>query len=72
MYVKVRVTPDAKNEQILEVSSDNFSIRVKEPAEQNLANNRVREIVAGQFRVPVARVKLVAGFRSRSKIFSIN
>ena len=71
MYIKVRVTPGAKKELVTEIAKNRFAIAVKEPAENNLANRRVLELVAEQFSVRVAQVRLVSGHRSQSKIFSI-
>ena len=71
MYVKVRVTAGAKKEALERVSVDTFKVSVKEPAERNMANTRVRELMAREFAVPVAKVKLVSGHHSPSKILSI-
>ena len=50
MYVKVMVTPSAKKEKVEEKNGELF-ISVKEPAQRNLANKRVRELVASHFGV---------------------
>ncbi|MBP9816605.1 MAG: DUF167 domain-containing protein [Candidatus Pacebacteria bacterium] len=70
-YVRVRVTPGAKRESVIETDGKSLSISVKEPAERNLANTRVRELLAEHLSVPVGKVKLVAGHRSPQKIFDI-
>lgn len=72
MYLKVRVTPGARKERIIEVSDDALAVTLKEKAERNMANDRAREIVAEHCRVPLTRVRLVAGFRSPNKVFSID
>lgn len=72
MYVKVRVTPGAKKERVLEVSKDVLAIQVKEPNERNEANDRVRVIVAEHYSVRPAQVKMLSGFRSPNKLFSID
>jgi len=71
MYLKVRVTPGARKERILTVSDDAIAVTLKEPAERNMANDRAREIVAEYCRVPLKNVRLIAGFRSPNKVFSI-
>ena len=45
MYIKVKVVTNAKRENILKKSEDHFEIHVKEPAERNLANKRIIELV---------------------------
>lgn len=71
MYIKVFVTPGAKKEKIDE-KGETLLVSVKEPAEQNRANMRVREIVAARVGVPVEQVRILTGHRSRSKMVSIN
>ncbi len=72
MYVRVEVRPGAKRESVMHLDSKTLSIAVKEPAERNLANMRVRELVAEEFSVPVSKVKMISGHRSPRKIFTID
>jgi len=72
MYIKVKVTAGAKKEMIIKKSEDHFDISVKEPAERNLANKRVLELVREYFRVYNGNVRIVSGHHSPSKIISIN
>ncbi len=53
------------------MSELNFEITVKEPAERNLANGRVRELLAREFGLELRRVRLVTGHHSGSKIFEV-
>ena len=71
MYIKVRVFPESKKEKFLKINEDHFEAYVKEPAVRNLANKRVTELVSAHFAVPLGKVRLVSGHRSRSKIFRI-
>ena len=71
MYVKVRVQAGVKTERFKVISKDYFTIAVKEPAKQNLANRRVVEMVAAHYKVLPKNVRLVSGHRSPSKILSI-
>lgn len=72
MYVRVEVRPGAKRESVMHLDAKTLSIAVKEPAERNLANMRVRELVAEEFSVPVGKVKMISGHRSPRKIFTID
>lgn len=72
MYVRVQVTPGAKKECIAKKSDTEFVILVKEPKERNLANRRVRELLAREFAVEISCVHLLTGHRSQSKIFTID
>lgn len=62
----------AKKERVEELPKGRLKISVKEPAKQNLANRRVRELVATHLRLPVAKVRLLSGHTSPSKIFSVD
>ncbi len=70
-YVRVQVTPSAKKESILELDEKTYAISVKEPAERNLANMRVREVLAEHLSLPLAKVRMISGHRSPRKIFDI-
>ncbi len=48
-----------------------FEMTVKEPAERNLANQRVRELLATQYEIDVKAVRIVSGHHSGSKIFDV-
>ena len=71
MYIHVRVTPGAKKESIVETSNEHFAVSVREKAERNLANGRVRELLAAHYGLAPSGVRLVSGHRSPSKIFDI-
>ncbi len=71
MFIKVIVTPGAKKESVREVG-EALHLSVREPAEQNRANDRVREILAARAQVRVSQVRILTGHRSRSKMISIS
>ncbi len=71
MYIKIKVFPDQKKESFAEVGENRFEARVRVPAEQNLANTRVMELVAEHFSVSVKKVKIISGHHSPSKILSV-
>ncbi|MBI3634001.1 MAG: DUF167 domain-containing protein [Candidatus Yonathbacteria bacterium] len=71
MYIKVRVATEVKKEVFKRINEDTFSVSVKEPAEQNRANTRVRELIASHFGISIKGVRFVSGHHSPSKIFNI-
>ena len=71
MYVKVRVIAEAKKESVEEVSAGHFKISVKEPAERNLANRRIVELVTAHYKIPPKQARIISGHTSPSKILSI-
>ncbi len=72
MYLKIIVTPGAKKEKIEEGKKAEFRIFVREPAQRNLANARVREVMALRFHVPLSAVRILSGHRSPRKLLSID
>lgn len=71
MYIKVKVYPGQKRDELRVIGENRFEARVKVPAERNLANTRVLELVSGYFSVPVKGVRIVSGHQSPSKILSL-
>ncbi len=70
MYIKVRVIAGAKKEIITQESSDHFKISVKEPAERNLANSRVLEIIRRKF--SGRNIQIINGHHSPSKLLVVD
>ena len=71
MYIKVFVIPDARRERVDEKEGI-LRVAVREPALGNRANLRVREIVAVRFNVPLWKVSILTGHRSRGKMIVVN
>ena len=71
MYIKVFITPSAKREKV-EEKGETLVIAVREPASNNRANNRVREIIAMRVGKSVGKVRILTGHRSRAKMISIS
>ena len=72
MYIKIKVQARAKREVITKKSKNSYIISVKEPAERNLANKRICQIIASLFNVPIKTVHIINGHQSSSKMLSIN
>lgn len=72
MYIKVRVIPGAKREQVTRVDEHTFEMTVREPAERNLANRRVCQLVADALAVRPRDVRIISGHHGQSKMISVN
>jgi uncharacterized protein YggU (UPF0235/DUF167 family) len=70
-YVHVKVAAGAPKEKLKQKNKDHFEISVKEKAERNMANTRVIELIAGHFKVPVSKVRIVNGHRHPSKLLVV-
>jgi len=72
MYIKVKVKAGMNREIFEEKAPDSFYVSVREPAHQNLANDRVKTLIERHFGVVEGKVRLVLGQRSPSKIFTVD
>jgi uncharacterized protein YggU (UPF0235/DUF167 family) len=68
--VKVKVTPGARREHVA-IEGDVLMVYVREPAQNGLATQRVKTLVARHFAVDISKVRLLTGAQSRTKAFVI-
>ncbi len=71
MYIKVDVTPEAKQNSIKRLSAEKFEISVKDKTEHNMANKKVLELLAGHLRVPEGNLRIISGHLAPHKIIHI-
>ncbi len=70
MYLKVKVITKAKKEEIKRLSDDALEIRLREPAERNMANKRVLAIIQEMY--SDCAVRMISGHHHPTKILSID
>ncbi len=71
MYIKVRVTADAKKDSVTQKTADHFNISVREPAENNRANRQVLQLIAKHYNIPVGKIRIISGHHSPGKILDV-
>ena len=71
MRITVKVFPDARRERVTKKSETSFEVSVREDALGNAANNRVREIFATIYTVPLAQVRIIRGHHAPQKSIEI-
>lgn len=71
MYVKVHVYAGMKKESVTKRSEGVYEIVTKVPAERNLANQKVREVMAEVFGVTMQQVRIVNGHHNPSKLLEV-
>jgi len=71
MLIKVKVYPGSKKDKIIQKAEDSFEIMVREKPENNKANQRVIEIIAQYFNLPINKIRIVKGTKKRNKIIEI-
>ena len=69
MLIKIRVKTDSRKETVDVIAKDRIHISVREPAENNLANKRILEIIHGMY--PDSRIRLIKGHHAPSKTVSV-
>ncbi len=72
MYIKVRVKVGVKKESFEKIKKDFFEISIREKAERNMANDRLRKLISEHFSLPLGKIRLISGHHSPSKIFSVD
>lgn len=70
--IKVRVSAGAKTENVEEIGSDVFKIRVAVAPEKGKANERVAELIAEYYKISKSKVFLVSGATYKEKVFLID
>ena len=70
MLVAIKVKPNARTEEVIE-EADGFTVRVKEPPVEGRANKAVVKLMAKHLNVPESHVRIVKGFKSKTKIVEV-
>lgn len=79
MYIKVKVFPKSKKEELKEISDpklpvgqgNRFEIKIKEKAERNLANNKVLKLLAEYFNIKENKIKIINGHHHPVKLLKV-
>ena len=69
--IEVKVIARAKKEEIQKLGENNYRIKVSVPPEKGRANERVIELLSGEFGVPRNQIKIISGKTSNRKIVGI-
>ena len=71
MFIKIRVYPGSKKDEIIQKSEDNFEIKVKEKAKLGQANRAVLWLLSLHFGIPKNKINIIKGWRQGNKIIEI-
>lgn len=71
MFIHVKVKADSRKEDFKQKNKDHFEVSVREPAERNLANTRIIEVIALHFKIPKSHIRITNGHHSSTKLLSI-
>ncbi|MEA3253855.1 MAG: DUF167 domain-containing protein [Chloroflexota bacterium] len=70
MKVQIKVKPNSKTAEVIQ-EGDGLVVKVKEPPREGKANQAVIKLLAKYFGVSQSQVRIVAGFRGKSKVVEI-
>jgi uncharacterized protein (TIGR00251 family) len=69
--LSVRVHPRSRRQKFKKLDENSYRIHVTSAPSKGEANEEVRELVARHWAIPVSRVKIVRGHKSRNKLITI-
>jgi uncharacterized protein len=70
--LKVRVTPNARKNEVVSLDQDEVRLKIKAPAVEGKANAALIEYLSEITGVPRAKIQLKAGEKSRIKLVQID
>ena len=71
MKILVKAHPNARKNQIKQVSSNEFEIYTTATPENNKANETIIQLLAKHFRIGKTKITLTTGGKSKNKVFEI-
>ncbi len=71
MKINIKAKPNSRQEKVEKIGENNFTVFVKEPPRQGMANQAIVKALAEYFGVPPSRVRIISGQTSKNKIVEI-
>ncbi len=71
MYLLVKVIAESKENKVVQIDANRFTVLVKEKRRFGLANKKVSELLAEFLAVNIKDLSLIKGHRESSKMFFI-
>lgn len=71
MKIFIKVKPNSKTESVKRTDPAHFEVRTKSPPHEGKANASAINALARHLHIPKSRIKILAGARSKQKIFEI-
>ena len=72
MFIRVRVTPNAREASVVKVDEGDYEAKVDEKAIGGRANARLLQLLSEKLDVPKSRISIVKGARSRDKVIQVS
>ena len=68
----MHIQPGARRSEVAGLHGDRLKIRIAAPALDGRANDALVAFIAGELRIPKARVAVIKGERSRDKLVAVS
>lgn len=72
MFLKVKVTPNAKKNQIVGWLDDTLKIKISAEAKEGKANKELIKFLAKEFEISKREIEIVKGSKERNKLLKIH
>lgn len=69
--IEVKVQPRAKRREVVTDGGPGLTVKVAAAPDRGRANEEVRELLAEHFGLPVSKVRIVRGEKSRHKLVAL-
>jgi len=70
--LSVKVHPKSRKQEVIQLGENTYKIHVASAPSKGEANQEVCKLIAKFFNVPVSRVKINRGHKSRNKFITIH
>lgn len=71
MIIKVKVITNAKRNEIVEQDGNYFKIKISAPPVKGKANKELIYFLSKYFKVPVNKIRIIKGEKSKNKIIKV-
>lgn len=71
MKIFIRVKPNSKKDSVRRIDVAHFEIQTKSPPREGKANAAAVTALAHHLGIPKSRIKILAGAKSKQKVFEI-
>ena len=71
MKIFVKAHPNARKNQIIQLSNNEFEIYTTATPENNKANEAIIQLLAKHFRIGKTKITLTTGGKSKNKVFEV-
>lgn len=71
MKISVSVKPNSRTEKVEQAEDGSYLVKVNAPPADGKANEGVIRLLSEYFKVPKSSIQLVAGGKSKKKVFKI-